>query len=310
HDTWRMVEPHDFLQTGEGEGVPADWIETGKPEVDEAQTQGCTYCCPVQGKASEPGSSSRMGNEDKVSRPAGAAPPETAAHALSPDSLPETRHRTRKNEEAAPGSPVLGAGRMGTLRSERAADAWLHLPNTQWVGGRPLGGLCPGSSPRPGPVVPCSDTSPRSQPEETAGTPQGLPVSSLGGAGREGLTPACLPLLPTPQEDDRKGPPSILRRSPQERHSHGAEPRRTTRHVRFREPLEVAVHSPSRRRPRDGALILRLTACILLVLALGLCCSRAEPVALALEDLRARLLALRVRLQLVALACWRHLLQL
>ncbi|XP_022431657.1 nutritionally-regulated adipose and cardiac enriched protein homolog [Delphinapterus leucas] len=158
----------------------------------------------------------------------------TAAHALSPDSLPETRHRTRKNEEAAPGSPVLGAGR----------------------------------------------------------------------------------------EDDRKGPPSILRRSPQERHSHGAEPRRTTRHVRFREPLEVAVHyiacrepsamarAPGRRRPRDGALILRLTACILLVLALGLCCSRAEPVALALEDLRARLLALRVRLQLVALACWRHLLQL
>lgn len=68
--------------------------------------------------------------------------------------------------------------------------------------------------------------------------------------------------------------------------------------------------APGRRRPRDSALILRLTACILLVLALGLCCSRAEPVALALEDLRARLLALRVRLQLAALACWRHLLQL
>lgn len=36
----------------------------------------------------------------------------TAAHALSPDSLPETRHQTRKNEAAAPGSPVLGAGRV------------------------------------------------------------------------------------------------------------------------------------------------------------------------------------------------------
>ncbi|KAM9090925.1 nutritionally-regulated adipose and cardiac enriched protein homolog [Megaptera novaeangliae] len=158
----------------------------------------------------------------------------TAAHALSPDALPETRHQTRKNEDAAPGSPTLRAGREG----------------------------------------------------------------------------------------DRKGPPSILRRSPQERRSHGAEPRRTTRRVRFREPLEVAVHyiacrepsatarAPGRRRPRDGALILRLTACVLLLLALGLCCSRAEPVALALEELRARLLVLLLRLRLAALACWRHLLQL
>ncbi|XP_036701111.1 nutritionally-regulated adipose and cardiac enriched protein homolog isoform X1 [Balaenoptera musculus] len=125
------------------------------------------------------------------------------------------------------------------------------------------------------------------------------------------------------EEGDRKVPPSILRRSPQERRSHGAEPRRTTRRVRFREPLEVAVHyiacrrepsatarAPGRRRLRDGALILRLTACVLLLLALGLCCSRAEPVALALEELRARLLVLLLRLRLAALACWRHLLQL
>lgn len=36
----------------------------------------------------------------------------TAAHALSPDSQPETQHQTRKNEEAAPGSPTPRAGRV------------------------------------------------------------------------------------------------------------------------------------------------------------------------------------------------------
>ncbi|XP_040334312.1 nutritionally-regulated adipose and cardiac enriched protein homolog isoform X1 [Herpailurus yagouaroundi] len=158
----------------------------------------------------------------------------TAGQTLSPDSRPETRHQTRKNEEAAPSSPQPGAGREGYKR--------------------------------------------------------------------------C--------------PPSILRQSRPERRSRGAEPQKTARHVRFREPPEVAVHyiasresttatkALGRPRSRGGSLLLRMSVCLLLVLVLGLYCGRAERVTLALEDLRARLLALALRLRHTAVTCWHGLLQL
>ncbi|KAM7158165.1 nutritionally-regulated adipose and cardiac enriched protein homolog isoform 1-T4 [Molossus nigricans] len=153
--------------------------------------------------------------------------------------------------------------------------------------------------------------SPDSRPEtrhQTRKNVETAPGSPVPRAGREG---------------DRKRPPSILRRSPPERRDRGVEPQRTSRRVRFHEPLEVAVHyiagreptptpkAPHRRRPRGrGSLVLRLSLCLLLVLLLGLYCGRDKPIALALEDLRARLLVLALRLRQAVLTCWRCFLSL
>lgn len=128
---------------------------------------------------------------------------------------------------------VQGLGLRGWRGEEGEREGVVSAPGTPggegWVG-RPR---------RPGP--PPAQGSPCQSPEEAAGALARLPVfSSLREARREGLTSARFPLLPTLQEG-RKGPASILRRSSQERCGRGDEPRRTTRHVRFREPLEVAV---------------------------------------------------------------------
>ncbi|XP_005562394.3 nutritionally-regulated adipose and cardiac enriched protein homolog isoform X1 [Macaca fascicularis] len=195
----------------------------------------------------------------------------TAAGALSPDSRPETRHQTRKNEEAAWGPRACRAERAGPVHVSRPAQK--------------------------GPV----------------------PVQELPLTPQEVTSPAS---HTSRDREDKKCPPSILKRSRPEHHRPGAEPQRTSRRVRFQEPPAVTVHYiahrnttatvrvPGRPRPHSGSLLLRLCVCVLLLLALGLYCGRAKPVATALEDLWARLLSLVLHLQHAALTCWHGLLRL
>lgn len=141
----------------------------------------------------------------------------------------------------------------------------------------------------------------------------------------EGTTRGSQPSR-TERDGNRKCPPSILRPRRQECGCHGGEPQKTSRYVRFREPLEVAVHyiarkdttaaikvpsrpashggSPLQPASRSGSLFLWLTLCALLGVVLVLYCGQAKRVTAALEDLLAQLLALILRLWCVVLACW------
>ncbi|XP_075387724.1 nutritionally-regulated adipose and cardiac enriched protein homolog [Tenrec ecaudatus] len=145
-------------------------------------------------------------------------------------------------------------------------------------------------------------------------------------AKRDSKTSTSMP-GPRPEQESRGAlPPSILRCSQPEASSGAEGSRRGRRRVRFREPLEAAVHYvPCRDRPtttrgsaqsmrptpqRGGSLLLWLVLCVLLAMALGLCCGHTKPMALALQDLRARAVVLVLRLQHAASTFWQRLLQL
>ena len=68
----------------------------------------------------------------------------------------------------------------------------------------------------------------------------------------------------------------------------------------------VGINQRAARLNGISPMLIKLTS----FLVLGVCCGQAGPVAGALEDLRARLLAALLRLRLAALDCWRCLLQL
>ncbi|XP_038194028.1 nutritionally-regulated adipose and cardiac enriched protein homolog [Arvicola amphibius] len=161
--------------------------------------------------------------------------------------------------------------------------------------------------------------------------PDSHPQTRQPARENEGATWGSQPPL-TERGGDKKHPPSILRPRRQEYGCHGAEPQRTSRHVRFREPLEVAVHyiacrdttasvkvprwsashggSSLQSAPCSGSLFLWLTLCVLLGVVLGLYCGQAKHVTVTLQDLWDWLLVHILRLWHVVLACWHCLLKL
>ncbi|KAB1277209.1 Nutritionally-regulated adipose and cardiac-enriched protein-like protein [Camelus dromedarius] len=201
----------------------------------------------------------------------------TAAHALSPDSQPETQHQTRKDEETAPGSPMPRAGRV-----RRDPGCWSQ---GQSRGHSALGAEAPLQVER---VTQKRDEGDRKGPS-----------SILRRSRRE-----CSRRGAEPQRTTRR----VHFREPLEVAVHYIAGREPT--ADNQGPGRPQPWPRPRPRPRGGALLLRLTVCVLLLLVLGLYLGRAKPISLALEGLRARLLVLLLRLRLAALECWRCLLRL
>ncbi|XP_028912495.1 nutritionally-regulated adipose and cardiac enriched protein homolog isoform X1 [Ornithorhynchus anatinus] len=110
---------------------------------------------------------------------------------------------------------------------------------------------------------------------------------------------------------DGRCPPSILRRK-QPPGPAVVSRRRAERRVRFLEPeantvhelsLEDSIEAPAR-TPAGLSLFLRVSVCVLLLLAGGLCYSRARTDHRPGEGLPSQLLLFLVQLRRAALTCW------
>ncbi|XP_074250477.1 nutritionally-regulated adipose and cardiac enriched protein homolog isoform X1 [Saimiri boliviensis] len=198
-----------------------------------------------------------------------------AAGALSPNSRPETPHQARKNEEAAWGPRGCGAQRED---NRKCPHSILKQSRPEHCG------------PGPEPQRTSRRVRFREPPDVTVHWKSQDPAGS--GSLSDELSQGPLEV-----QGEMRGqvPPA---------NSPFSFPDIAVRDA------TATVKAPGGPRPRGGSLLLRLCVCVLLAVALGLCCGRPKPVAAALEDLWARLLRLVLHLRNAVLTSWRGLLRL
>ncbi|RMB98678.1 hypothetical protein DUI87_24896 [Hirundo rustica rustica] len=114
--------------------------------------------------------------------------------------------------------------------------------------------------------------------------------------------PSITPMHRKEKTDDSSYPPSILRKRPPVDQGVG-EKRRAERRVRFREPEEVIEHADD--RTSSGLpVLLGLSFCAVLILAVSLYYTSMKEDAKVLEEFQSRLVIFFLHLRHVAQRCW------